>query len=302
MERKKLDWAIGIDVGGSFIKYGLVNNQGQVIGFNQKTTPKTLSPFKILIKEIIRKLSKIKSVCGIGVGMPGLIDLKKQRVIYLPHLPEISKLNLVKFIEKRFDFPCLIDNDAHCFLIGKLIFEKIYKNKTVVLLTLGTGTGSAIAIKGKMYSGNKITSAGFGEMIINLDGEKCTCGRQGCLNAYLGEAIRQKNTNLNTYELLNKACHGNTMAKQVFNQMGQKLGIGCANIINLLRPDYLVITGGCGKCFKYLKQHFYRSLKKNIFGNSTDIKTVIKISNECIKGGVKGAGGLMIGGKKIYLN
>ncbi len=302
MERKNLAWAIGIDVGGSFIKSGLVCNNGSISHFSQKPTPQDIFGFKQAMADIVTGLMKRQPVTGIGIGMPGLINLQTQRVIYMPHLINLTKLDLIKFITTNYKLPCLIDNDAHCFLIGKLVFKKRYQGKTIVLLTLGTGTGSAIAIKGKMYSGNRISVAGFGEMIIDSDGEVCSCKRRGCLNAYLGEVNRKNKTCLDTLELKKLCDHGDQTSLQIIKEMGNKLGIGSANIINLLRPDYLIITGGVAKCFRYMKASFFESLNQNIFGGIKNTVTKIEISKQYIEGGVLGAGGLVLTGKSVYLN
>jgi glucokinase len=304
MEEK---YAIGIDIGGTSIKSGLVSSSGKIIDFFDKETPKNFNSFKKYLDYLINKYkNKGKKIIGVGIGIPGMINFKINKIIYLPHVKYLKNKNIQKIILKKHSLNCFIDNDAHVSLSGLLYFK--YKNKTkktIIMLTFGTGTGSAISIKGKLFSGNKSSVAGLGEMIINPKGRICTCGRRGCLNAYTGSiGIRniikdyfKKDFSIEEFfSLIEKK---DIKAQKALKEISYYFGLGLANIINIFNPDLIVLGGKLSIFWRYAKRMSLFTMLNNQFGIKKQICNII-ISPLGQKTGVLGAASLVFNSERKY--
>ena len=178
--------AIGIDIGGTSIKYAAVDSTGKVYekegidivcGEDQNFT---ISNLIFNIKNYIAKYNLEDKICGIGIGIPGSIDTKEGVVTYSNNL-KWKELHIVEMFKKEFNMPIKITNDANAAALGEKVFGAGKKYKDVVMITLGTGVGSGIIIDGKIYEGLNGKGAEIGHSTLVMDGLKCTCGRKAVL-------------------------------------------------------------------------------------------------------------------------
>lgn len=295
-----MTYAIGFDIGGTTIKGGVVSSKGIVRDFFSEPTPHGLSEFKTFFKKRTQNFILLnKKIAGIGVGVPGMVDLKTKKLLFLPHLAYLKKFNIPKYLKTFCDLSCLIDNDAHCALEGQLLFNHFNQYSTVIMLTLGTGTGSAIAIHGELFSGSLHSVGGLGEMIIQKDGALCTCGRRGCLNAYTGSyGIRRLAKQITGHDyspeiLFRLAMRGDKKALSVLQSVGSYLGLGLANIYTIFAPELIVITGSISKAWPLMENSVRNEFKNNLFGNHAS-NPRIKIAENVNKLGVIGAASLIL--------
>ena len=235
---------IGVDVGGSEIKAGLVSGNKIV----KKTSIKTGKNKKQVVGNIVKVVEKLFSgkVNFIGVGVPGPADYKKGIIGNTPNIA-LKGVNLKKIISK-FNRKVVFDNDANCFVLGEAIR---LKKKNVVGLTLGTGVGGGIVIGGVLYKG-KGNAGELGHCTIRYDGPKLGFN-SGSLESYVSARAIKRDYKTMPHKL---------KSKKAWNEIGEKLGIGIANLINTFDPDAVVLGGGISRAFGKFKNSMNKEIKK----------------------------------------
>ncbi|MDP2980819.1 MAG: ROK family protein, partial [Candidatus Omnitrophota bacterium] len=178
-------YAIGVDLGATFVKIGLVDNKGKVYFRRKIETPpgadKTLLIDSIVnnVKDVIKKSGK--QVYGIGIGVPGPVDSQKGIVHYFPNIKGWKEVPLKAILEKKLGLRVTLDNDVNAMTLGEFVFGAGKGCDNLVCLTLGTGVGGGIIIEGKLYRGGSMTAGEIGHMPINETGPLCNCGGIACL-------------------------------------------------------------------------------------------------------------------------
>ncbi len=262
---------IGIDMGGMSIKLGLVNNDYKIISKLTIPTRLDVESTEIIAdmaKAVTELLSKEKielSQCqGIGIGIPGIIDDVNGVISYSNNL-EWEKVNIVEELKRYINLNIKIANDADVAALGEVCAGAAKGTEHAVLLTLGTGVGSGVILNGKIFHGILGGGCELGHMVIKEGGELCTCGRRGCLEAYASATalirIAKKHASQNTDSVMHKMCEGDLHqmngiipfdAAQQWDEAGIKavreyegyLACGIANVINIFRPQKIILGGG----------------------------------------------------------
>lgn len=266
---------IGIDIGATNTKIIAITKTGKLLKeFRLRTLPgKGCSKFIRKLSEIIKtwKSEYGRNLKSIGIGVAGDIDPEKGIIRFSPNLGW-RNINIVKPIEKVTNLKCFVENDANMAAWGAFVFDLNRKSKNVITITLGTGIGSGIIINGQLYHGSTGSAGEVGHTKIFSNGERCSCGAYGCLEAYIGsyaiikrakKSIKNLKAFINKYSLnfpkkLNTICIKNAAdnndktALKIWLETGLMLGQGLANAILILNPDCLVFTGGVSKASKYI--------------------------------------------------
>ena len=267
--------AIGIDIGGTNTKFVLANEEGTVLSSHKSPTPsvsekKTDKIVKGMIKNLKEFIDKkstksavtdISDITGIGIGVAGLIDRAGGKVMQSPNISALNGVPLKEIFEKEFSLPVELENDANIYAYGEKWVGTGKDLSNFVVLTLGTGLGGGLIYKDKLYEG----PVEIGHMAIVPSGRYCTCGSYGCLESYAsGRAIVDRaisSLEKGTESLLSKCCQGNfykitpelifktalegdSLSREVFREAGHFLGIGVANLINLMGLEAVIIGGG----------------------------------------------------------
>ena len=265
----KVKYAVGVDLGGTSIKIGLVNKEGKIVkkisvDSNAHNGPDEVvsqikKGIKLLLKNTKDKIERI------GIGSPGTVDSKKGTVENPPKFPGWEKVYLAKSIKKEFDSECYVENDANAAAIGELIYGAGKKFNNFIMITLGTGVGSGIIIDKKIYGGETGGAGEIGHTTIDHNGAECKCGSKGCIEAYVGNNYIIKRVKeelpLNADSLINRliendmspltpkiiheaALQNDTYAISFIVDIGTKIGHGLANAVNTLDITNLIIGGG----------------------------------------------------------
>ncbi len=269
--------AIGIDIGGTNTKYVLAQEDGTVLSSYKKPTPISADKNKkieeLLVdslreflntesaKKVIDGASESSSIAGIGIGIAGLIDRKSGKIIQSPNMSKLNGVPLKDVFEKEFSLPVVIENDANIYAYGEKWVGAGKKFNNFAVVTLGTGLGGGLIYNGELYEG----PMEIGHMVIVPSGRYCTCGSYGCLESYAsGRAIVDNVVSAlekGTESLLSKCCDGNiykitpeivfktalegdNLSREVFRDLGQFLGIGMSNLMNILDLEAIIIGGG----------------------------------------------------------
>ena len=246
-------YIIGLDVGGTKIAAGAVDDKGKVI---KKITIPTEAGRgkKIILKNILTAASKvwIPGVKSIGVAMAGQCDFKNGIFLAGPNFPKnFRNINIGKFLEKNFRVPVFLDNDARAFTLAESILGAGRGKKNVIGITLGTGIGSGIVIDGKILRGKNNTAGEIGHATLNSSSPyRCSCGRLGHFEALSsGTALENFYENmagkkLSGRDIALKAKSGDKKAKYAIKILSQYLGLGFANLVQTLNPDIIIVGGG----------------------------------------------------------
>lgn len=306
---------LGVDLGGTNIIVGLVNEDGKIV--ESISTP-TIPTRKIevifddiinLCKELIKKHNLNKdNLKGIGFGVPGEVDVKNGIINYSNNIP-INNFDAQSYVKNKLDFPVKFANDADCAGLGELIAGTGKGCSDIIVLTLGTGVGGGIVINKKVFTGFYAGGAELGHQVIVHNGEKCTCGNNGCLEAYASatalirdgkaKALQNSNTalhkevlngdleNLNAKNIFDCAEKGDQLSKQLVEDYLDYLSSGIVSLINIFKPEMILLSGGISKQGKKITEPLTEKVSKRLFGSK--IKTKIDIASLGSDAGLIGA-------------
>ena len=311
-------YAIGVDIGGMSIKAGLVKD-GKIISAHRKATAPTaeqaLDNLVLQIKELLSRNSLTeKDIAGIGIGCPGLISSEEGIVDHNSNM-KWENFHLVDILKQSFDVKIKLSNDANVAALGETIYGSAAQYKNAIMLTLGTGVGGGIIIDNKIYEGGFSKGAELGHTVIVKDGEKCGCGRRGCLEAYASATglIRMTKTAMQSdpdsamwddvggdinkvdgrtaFECSKK---DDKSANKVVNDFVGYLAEGIMNLGNIFRPEVFIIGGGVSAQGKYLTDKLKGYCEKFNYGYTNAPKFEIIPASLGNDAGILGAAALVL--------
>jgi len=203
---------------------------------------------------------------AIGVGCPGPLDSRRGIVLSPPNLPDWRGVRLKEIIERKFRIPTVVENDANCAGLGEALFgagkRAGRRASSMVLLTLGTGIGSAIVLDGKLWTGKGGFAAEFGHMSVDINGPKCGCGNRGCIELYASATAVARRGKMDAEEVFRAAAKGDKAARRVVDETARYLGCALANIVNALDPEVIVLAGGMAKAGRGFTDKAGRTMRK----------------------------------------
>ena len=257
----------GLDLGGTFVKCGIVDEEGNILIKDKIPTGKE-RPFEAIAADMAAFVKALAERAGVevtavGIGSPGTIDSKNGMIVYANNLGW-KKVSLAKEIKKHLGIPVALTNDANAAALGEQFCGAGKAYQSLVLVTLGTGVGAGVVLDGQLFEGFRSAGTEIGHEVIRVGGEKCTCGRRGCFEAYSSATalIRQtkrameKNPesalwkvagtldNVDGKTVFDGAELGDPTAKRVVNNYIRYLAEGITNIVNSYRPEAVLLGGG----------------------------------------------------------
>ncbi len=290
--------SIGIDLGGTDIKAGLVDEKGTLLGRFKKPTEAHLGGRKVvdrigdLIQEILDSdeiRGKQDQLAGVGIGSPGLIDHEKGAITRPVNIPDWDYwINVHEIFEERFGFRTWVDNDANVSALGEALFGAGEGKSVTLALTLGTGVGGGVVSHGKVFRGAGGFAGELGHIMVNPSGPVCGCGNEGCLETYASanaiakyasDRIRvehvptklkdmAKNGQVTSKMVHEAALEGDEVALSVIERAGKHLGIGISTLVVSFNPEIICIGGGASNMGDMLFDHARKELEKRVFFHS----------------------------------
>lgn len=242
--------SVGIDVGGTFGKIGLVAPDGSVLRAVQIPTEAKNGPASFVRRA--KKILKDWRYDSIGLGLAGGVDTQKGTLLFVPNLPGWTGFSFKSAFKAR----TVIENDANAAVWGGYVAALRKKPRTVVGITLGTGVGGGIIIEGRLHRGATGSAGEVGHQTLELNGPQCHCGRRGCLEAYAGtdgirriaaRLMRRLPSPFTPKAIAEAAQAGDRGACKAWEEVGFRLGQGLANIVLILNPDAVLILGGVAR-------------------------------------------------------
>jgi glucokinase len=248
----KVGFAIGIDLGGTKIRGGLVAADGTVSVVDEHATD--TSNAQAIVDQIVamaRKLGTGRDLTGVGIGVPGTVEQPTGTLIQAVNLP-LRTIALRDLIGHELEAPVLVENDGNCAALGEHRFGAAAGTTHSVTLTLGTGVGGGIVADGRLLSGARGTGGELGHIVIERNGRPCqgSCPGRGHLEAYCsGTALGARGREAgfgDAHDVLARAAKGEPGALELIDELSAALGAGLVSLANVLAPNVFVIGGGLG--------------------------------------------------------
>jgi glucokinase len=279
---------VGVDIGGTKVLAGVVDEQGHVSGTALRTTPGrrvVTSQVEDALVDAVLEAAGGRSLLGVGVAAAGFVDSAGERVMFAPHLPWQGE-PLREQLEERLGCAVALDNDANCAARAEAHHGAARGAASALMVTMGTGIGGAILLDGQVLRGANGMAGEFGHMQVVPDGQVCECGRRGCWEQYSsGNALVRNARSLMAEQpsvleemsggiperltgpmVTSAAEEGDLVARAAFASVGEWLGVGVANLVAALDPEVVVIGGGVSAAGDKLLEPARSALQRNLVG------------------------------------
>ncbi len=270
-------YSIGVDLGGTNLRVAAIDQKGTIVFRISEPAVFDTGPERVVgdickVIKGIREQIGIDELRGVGIGVPGFIDMASGVVIGSANLPGFEGFPVRDQIQQNLGTPIILENDANAAALGEMWMGAGRSVKDLILLTLGTGIGGGIILDGKILHGFRGMAGEFGHMTVFPDGNPCGCGNYGCLEkhasataiAAMGRMMHfgRDTTSAKVFDL---ALQGNVRAKMVFEAMGRALGIALASLINVFNFPLYVISGGPLPAWDFFAPSMMAEVKKRAF-------------------------------------
>ncbi|MDR4509028.1 MAG: ROK family protein [Candidatus Brocadiaceae bacterium] len=310
------NYVIGVDLGGTNLKAGIVDKCGNVlhrrsVKTNYNADRETISNqiFDLIDEVISASGNKICDIAGVGLGSPGLIDKKGEIILFSPNLPQWRNIPIKSLIVERFVFPCVLENDANAAAWGEKWVGAGNGVDSLVMLTLGTGIGGGIVLNNALWRGANNVAAEIGHMTIQNDGSRCNCGNYGCAEVYASatglvrrfKEVLEKGVpssleacmDITAKAINDAALRGDKASLEIIEETGRYLGVVLINVMHILNPEMIVLAGGMIGLGDLLMNPVWQIIQERALEASyKDTKIVFsKLGNDA---GIIGAAGCLL--------
>jgi glucokinase len=299
-------YVIGVDMGATNIVCVLSNKEGKIITRDISKTlgsegkEKTISQIVNSARNVLKEGEKLgvsaKSILGMGIGGPGPINSDDGIIYVAPNIPGLINISLAKELGNELDLPVFLENDANAAALGEWWVGAGRDVDNLVLLTLGTGIGGGIIINGEVLHGSAHVAGEVGHMIIKEDGLLCGCGNKGCLEAYasatavvkralaeikkgaktvLTDEVNNELEKITCKMIFDTAKNGDNLCKKIVDDTAKYLGVGIINMVNILNPQMIILSGGMSKAGDFLFEPVRKYVKEHAFNDAVkEVKIV----------------------------
>jgi glucokinase len=270
---------LGIDWGGTYIKAGIIDSNGKILAKKVYSSSK-LKESSFFISEIVTLLDSFKKykVKAIGIGAPGLVNIEKGSIYYLPNIDGWKNFPLKKSLEKKVKIPVSVDNDANVFALAEARLGAGKGLSRAIFLTLGTGLGSSV-IFDKQILRRKSSALELGHVPISLKKNRCGCGNYGCIETFVGNSYLVKRYNKlvkkersgrsritkgvkEVKDIYQRGLKGEKNALCIWKEFSFYLGRFLAGMVNIFNPQAIILGGGVSGAYKLFKPYLLSVIKE----------------------------------------
>lgn len=284
---------LGIDIGGTAIKIGIINQNGEI--FESREIP-TLAKEggEALMRRILKIIREYKKIDRIGISTTGQVDSSEGKVIFATeNIPSWTGMEIKKRIEDKYNLPTFVENDVNAVAIGEAFYGAGMGYKSFLCLAYGTGIGGAIIENGKIYRGAFGSAGEFGHTITHVGGRNCNCGGTGCYETYGSTSALVNNVKreLNMEYVDGRIIfglfeEGNVCVGRILHEWLYEIIIGLVNLAHIFNPSLIVLGGGI-MVKPYILNYINDNLTKYLMVNYRKVKVVgAKLGNNA---GILGA-------------
>lgn len=280
-------FSIGVDLGGTNLRIAAVDEQGALVEKVTLDTGVSRGRDRVIgdmcdaIQRMVDKYNHSAPLLGIGIGVPGIIDMQTGLVRESPNLPDWVDYPAHAIIEQRLKTVVILENDANVAALGEKWLGAAKDYADVAMLTLGTGVGGGLVQGGMIWRGANGMAAEFGHITVEPEGHPCGCGNRGCLEQYASatamvrmarEAIASKGDSslaraassdpeFSAKSIYNLSVQGDEDARRIFRYVGRCLGIVLSNMVNSLNLPIYVIGGGASSAWEAFAPSMFAELR-----------------------------------------
>ncbi len=312
---------IGIDLGGSAVRLSTVTSNGR-LRYSKRVDISERREKDYVISSIITNIKELKAiengsrneVIAIGIGSPGIIDIKRGIVLTSPNFKDWKKVRLKTIIENEFNLPVILDNDANAAAYGEKWKGVGRKVDSMVCLTMGTGIGGGIILNREVWHGSDGMAGEIGHMTVNPVGPLCNCGNTGCLEVYssatgmvrsaishlksgrkssLKRLSSGDSSGITAIMIYDAALRGDRLSIEILAEAGTYLGIAIASLINILNPEMIVLAGAVSGASDLFMPAARQEINKRAFSVLVE-RTKIVRGKLIDSAGIVGAAGLAL--------
>lgn len=316
-------YAIGVDLGATTVKAGVVDKFGKLID-NYSVETKAHKGPNIVTRQLVLAVQELfsrhrKADCvGIGIGAPGIVDVEEQVVWHPPNFSDWTGFALGPPVRKTFNLPVFMENDANCAAIAEARWGAAMDFRDFLFVIWGTGVGGGIILNNKIHRGPSGGAGEIGHISIDYNGPDCNCGNRGCVEAYIGQRYLSRRTkaiyekmaenvgktkltrlvkgNLDRIEpyIISKAAEeGDKIAREIMQEAGQFLGYALASALNVLDLHVIVIGGGISASPEFVFDSIRETVKTRVLKSHGDHLRILraKLGNTA---GMLGAASLVL--------
>lgn len=279
---KKLIFAA--DLGGTHLRAAVVDHHGHIQSRFKQNTPQVADAYAIVdaIVSAVKELQKGAEISAVSLVVPGTVNVEEGSVVTAPNLPCLDGFRLAAALTEQLHLPAILENDANAAAVGEMWQGAAVGCKTIICITLGTGVGGGIILDGKLWRGVDGAAAEIGHMCVDpFGGVACTCGSRGCLEVFASataivrmtreasprypDSVLQGRDDRTAEMIFEAGQQGDELALEIFRRMGVYLGIGLANLINILNPEMIVIGGGVVNGWDLFEKHMQQQVEERGF-------------------------------------
>ena len=276
------------DLGGTHLRAATVDRNGEIQFRFKQNTPQGSDPAAIVdaivsaVRECQQQSAHADQITAVSIVVPGTVNVEEGAVVKAPNLPCLDGFRLAAALTQRLGLPAIVENDANAAAVGEMWRGAAIGCKTLICVTLGTGVGGGIILDGKLWRGVDGAAAEIGHMCVDpFGGVACTCGSRGCLEVFASataivrmtrearprypDSVLQGKEELTAETIFAAGKAGDELALEIFRRMGVYLGIGLANLINILNPEMLVIGGGVVNGWDLFAKHMHQQIEERAF-------------------------------------
>ena len=273
-----------VDLGGTHLRVALVDDTGRILQQLKQETPKGDSA-NCVVAALVRAATGWDAfkqrVVAASIMVPGAVDSDKAVVLQSPNLPSLVNFPLKAELEQKLGWPVFLENDANAAAVGEMWLGAARGCRDVMSVTLGTGVGGGVILDGKLWRGSHGSAGEIGHTTVDpFSGLKCKCGNTGCLELFASATaiVRMTRENLSAFpesklkmegltaeKVYEAGRDGDELAQAVFKRFGMYLGIGLANLINLIDPEIIVIAGGAVNGWDLFATEMYQQVEERAF-------------------------------------
>ena len=272
------------DLGGTHLRAATVDQKGRIHSRFKQNTPQAKDANAIVdaIVSAVREFQKAAEISAVSLVVPGTVKVEEGAVVKAPNLPCLDGFPLAAALTEQLDLPAVLENDANAAAVGEMWQGAAVGCKTIICVTLGTGVGGGIILDGKLWRGVDGSAAEIGHMCVDpFGGVACTCGSRGCLEVFASataivrmtreasprypDSVLQGTEDRTAEMIFEAGQQGDELALEIFRRMGVYLGIGLANLINILNPEIIVIGGGVVNGWDLFEKHMNQQVEERAF-------------------------------------
>jgi len=266
---------IGVDIGGTNVKFGIVSEDGKLLHKQKHKTLKLRKGdfLKNFGDALAEEITRAEVADKIGIGVPGTISKDRTTTLELPNLPNLNKVNFIGYLKQRFpNFSFHIENDANAAALGEYYFSKSTTPESFIFITLGTGVGGGAVIDGEIFKGANGNAMEIGH-IISSNGKSVeeNIGKKGILGlalttleGYTGKSVLSALHDLNSKKVVKAAHDNDKLALDIFKEVGVYLGDAIVSTIRLLDIHSVIIGGGVSETFDYVQASMYKVIYSHL--------------------------------------